>query len=97
MYRPRARRGQSPRGAKGVSENTLYSGTSFPCVETNDSDRNPKNCPNYSDILEQNLNLFSDLPFGLINEGGLSSRGPHPLLGRGPKGLGFQSVNKIIL
>ena len=37
----------SPSGAKGVSEKTLYSGAGFPCVETNDSEENPKNCPNY--------------------------------------------------
>ena len=43
----RALRGQSPSGAKGVSEKTLYSGAGFPCVETNDSQGNPKNCPNY--------------------------------------------------
>ena len=43
----RALRGQSLSGAKGVSGKTLYSGVS-PCVETNDSQGNPKNCPNYS-------------------------------------------------
>ena len=46
----RALRGQSLRGAKGVSRKTLYSGAGFPCVETNDSQGNPKNCPNYSKI-----------------------------------------------
>ena len=45
----RALRGQSLSGAKGVSRKTLYSGVS-PCVETNDSQGNPKNCPNYSII-----------------------------------------------
>ena len=43
----RALRGQSLSGAKGVSGKTLYSGAGFPCVETNDSQGNPKNCPNY--------------------------------------------------
>ena len=43
----RALRGQSLSGAKGVSRKTLYSGAGFPCVETNDSQGNPKNCPNY--------------------------------------------------
>ena len=37
----RALRGQSPSGAKGVSEKTLYSGAN-PCIETNDSGGNPK-------------------------------------------------------
>ena len=46
----RALRGQSLSGAKGVSRKTLYSGAGFPCVETNDSQGNPKNCPNYSNI-----------------------------------------------
>ena len=101
--RPRMCIDRAPAGVKAPGERKVYPKRHFiavpvsPCVETNNSDRNPKNCPNYSDILEQNSNLFSDLPFGLINEGGLSSRGPHSLLGRGPKGLGFQSVNKIIL
>ena len=49
----RALRGQSPSGAKGVSEKTLYSGAGFPCVETNDLQGNPKNCPNYSISLKQ--------------------------------------------
>ena len=44
----RALRGQSLSGAKGVSRKTLYSGAGFPCVETNDSQGNPKNCPNFS-------------------------------------------------
>ena len=46
----RALRGQSLSGAKGVSGKTLYSGAGFPCVETNDSQGNPKNCPNYSNL-----------------------------------------------
>ena len=46
----RALRGQSRSGAKGVSGKTLYSRAGFPCVETNDSQGNPKNCPNYSNI-----------------------------------------------
>ena len=52
----RALRGQSPSGAKGVSEKTLYSGAGFPCVETNDSQGNPKNCPNYSHSISMNYN-----------------------------------------
>ena len=38
----RALRGQSLSGAKGVSGKTLYSRAGFPCVETNDSQGNPK-------------------------------------------------------
>ena len=59
----RALRGQSPSGAKGVSEKTLYSGAGFPCVETNDSQGNPKNCPNYS---RHYNNLFVSFSWRMI-------------------------------
>ena len=74
MYRPRALRGQSPSGAKGVSEKTLYSGAGFPCVETNDSEGNPKNRPNYSILIVKPTINYTPIKGGVPNpasEGGV--------------------------
>ena len=44
-----------PSGVKAPVERKVYPKRHFiavpvPCVETNDSEENPKNCPNYSNL-----------------------------------------------